>query len=175
MIVEYFKTATQRHIEDDYVISEFGGCVNCQTSNAKRLSSLGLCDDLIVANAKTLSEDPVNFLWLVKQLTNNGVCIHFVEEHCVLRGSSCASTNTIIKNLLSLVSGLPSSRRYDKEPSCMVEYGCSGRRGPYGRDRMVRDGTSKAQSFNSLGKTHHPDSDQYIKSRFARKHKRGVQ
>ena len=68
MIIKCFKTETKRHIEDDYVISEFGGCVNCQTSNAKRLSSLGLCDDLIVANAETLSEDPVNFLWLVKQL-----------------------------------------------------------------------------------------------------------
>ena len=97
-----------------------------------------LCDgNEIVANAETLSEDPVNFLWLVKQLTNNGVCIHFVEEHCVLRGSSCASTNTIIENLLSLISGLPSSRHYDKEPSCMVEYGRSGRRGPYDQDRMV--------------------------------------
>lgn len=139
MICEYYHNQYEHDLEDGYIKANLGGCVHAAFSKSERLSRLKEGDILVVANAATLSSDPVNLLWMVNHLSHRGVQIHFVEEDVVIRGNACDQTSHVIENILSLLGDIPSSCRQDREnKSCMVEQEGSGRHEPFGRG-MVWD------------------------------------
>jgi hypothetical protein len=95
MIVEYFTTAQERAIEENYIRCEFGGVLNAKISNADRLQSLGAFDDLVVANASVLESNGKGLISIIDQLLRQGVKIHFVKEGVVLCPRMQASHRTL--------------------------------------------------------------------------------
>jgi len=116
MICEYYQNTAQKSIEDGYIKSNIGRCVHCEFTKAERLSRLKEGDILVVANAVTISHDPVNLLWVVNHLSHRGVHIHFVEENVVIRGNACDQTSHVVENILSLLGGVTNSRSCGMTP-----------------------------------------------------------
>lgn len=117
MICEYYQNTAQKSIEDGYIKANIGRCVHCEFTKAERLSRLQEGDILVVANASTLSADPMNMLWMINHLSHQGVQIHFAEENVVIRGNACEHTSHVIENILSLfLGGATNSRSYGITP-----------------------------------------------------------
>ena len=76
MIFEYYPNTTHKSLEDRYIKANIGRCVHCECNKAERLSRLKEGDILVVANAATISHDPVNLLWVLNYLSRRGVQIH---------------------------------------------------------------------------------------------------
>ena len=109
MICEFYQNTTQKSIEDRYIKANIGRCVHFEFTKAERLSRLKEGDILVVANAATLSSDPVGLLWILTNLSQKGVYIHFAEENAVIRGNACEHTSHVIENILSLLVGATNS------------------------------------------------------------------
>ena len=116
MICEYYQNTAQKSIEDGYIKANIGRCVHCEFTKAERLSGLKEGDILVVANAATLSEDPVNMLWMINELSHRGVQTHFVQENVVIRGNAYEQTSHVVKNILSLLGGVTNSRSCGMTP-----------------------------------------------------------
>lgn len=118
MIVEYFTTANERAIEENYIRCEFGGVLNAKISNADRLQSLGAFDDLIVANASVLASSSKDLISIIGQLLGAGVKIHFVEEGIVLCPCMQASHMTLPEIMGVLFASLDKN---SSQPSHITE------------------------------------------------------
>ena len=157
MICEFYQNTAQKSIEDGYIKANIGRCVHCEFTKAERLSRLKEGDILVVANAATLSMDPVNLLWTVNHLSHLGVQIHFVEENVVIRGNACDQTSHVVEKILSLLGDSTSSHSCGLTPlpAASVHGGTQGRVecDPIGWD-MVWDAKAASERERILkGKT----------------------
>ncbi len=109
MIMEYFKTASDKYLADRYVIEHLGQCIHCATKESSQFERLSAGDEVVIASAKCLSRNPINLLIAITELTHRGVHVHFAKEQCAFCGKCPEATHLTLEKVLTLLMGLSHS------------------------------------------------------------------